>query len=335
MKSSNYEYDITIGILAMEGRGFEYPTDSIVASNGHIYVGNKSRDYGERGVRISNLDYDSEYYGDFAHYGLNEGNLISPNGLAEDLDTRLFVSDDYTHQISSYSLDGDFIGRWGKHGNAPVELDYPSGIAFNSENHLYVSDSKNHRIQVFTAEGNFLRTFGNLGDKEGQFNLPWGIFINNNDELFVADWGNNRIQKFANDEYIESYYCKSDNSTHLKHPSSITQLTSGELIVADWGNEKVKILDKQDNLIKEFRGESGISKWANDFLETNVEENETRKISNLENLDAISELSDPHSISAHIEKYFWSPVSVTLDPENRIYVTESNRHRIQVYAPSE
>ena len=66
-----------------------------------------------------------------------------------------------------------------------------------------------------------------------------------------------------------------------------------------------------------------------------MEENETRKISNLENLDAISELSDPHSISAHIEKYFWSPVSVTLDPENRIYVTESNRHRIQVYAPSE
>ena len=41
------------------------------------------------------------------------------------------------------------------------------------------------------------------------------------------------------------------------------------------------------------------------------------------------------SISAHIEKYFWSPVSVTLDPENRIYVTESNRHRIHVYAPSE
>ena len=42
-----------------------------------------------------------------------------------------------------------------------------------------------------------------------------------------------------------------------------------------------------------------------------------------------------HSISAHIEKYFWSPVSVTLDSENRVYVTESNRHRIQVYAPSE
>ena len=332
MDTSEYKYDITIGILAMEGRGFEYPTDSIIASNGHIYVGNKSRDYGERGVRISNLDYESEYYGSFGHFGLDEGNLISPNGLAEDSNNRLFVSDDYTHQISYYSLEGVFLGRWGKHGTNTGELDYPSGIAFNSKNDLYIADSKNHRIQVFTPEGNFLKSFGSLGNKEGEFNLPWGIFINKHDELFVADWGNNRIQKFSNDEYVKTYSCKSNNSTYLNHPSSVTELDSGNIVVADWGNETVKILSDQDNLIQEFRGESGISKWANAFLETNVEENETRKISNLENLDAISELVDPHSISAHIEKYFWSPVSVTLDSEQRLYVTESNRHRIQIYA---
>ena len=73
----------------------------------------------------------------------------------------------------------------------------------------------------------------------------------------------------------------------------ILELDSGNIVVADWGNETVKILSDQDNLIQEFRGESGISKWANAFLEINVEENETRKISNLENLDAINELTDP------------------------------------------
>ena len=45
------DYYLTLGIVAMEGRGFEYPSDSFVAENDRIYVTNKSRDYGERGVR--------------------------------------------------------------------------------------------------------------------------------------------------------------------------------------------------------------------------------------------------------------------------------------------
>ena len=72
------KYCLTLGIVAMEGRGFEYPSDAIIAEKGKIYVTNKSRDYGERGVRITVLDFDSYYYGTFGHYGFGEGNLISP-----------------------------------------------------------------------------------------------------------------------------------------------------------------------------------------------------------------------------------------------------------------
>ena len=40
---------------------------------------------------------------------------------------------------------------------------------------------------------------------------------------------------------------------------------------------------------------------------------------------------DPHEESSHIEKLFWSPVSVVLDDAGQVYVTEGNRHRIQVF----
>ena len=40
---------------------------------------------------------------------------------------------------------------------------------------------------------------------------------------------------------------------------------------------------------------------------------------------------DPHEESAYIEKYFWAPVSVKLDTNGKLYVTESNRHRVQIY----
>jgi len=39
----------------------------------------------------------------------------------------------------------------------------------------------------------------------------------------------------------------------------------------------------------------------------------------------------PHEESSHIEKLFWSPVSVKLDKDGLLYVTETGRHRIQVY----
>ena len=42
-------------------------------------------------------------------------------------------------------------------------------------------------------------------------------------------------------------------------------------------------------------------------------------------------VDDPHEVSSHIEKYFWAPTSIKLDDEGRMYVTESNRHRVQIY----
>ena len=131
ISSQNHKlkYCLTLGIVAMEGRGFEYPSDAIIAEKGKIYVTNKSRDYGERGVRITVLDFDSHYYGTFGHYGFGEGNLISPSGITADSDGSLYVADDYTNSVTSFDLDGNFKHRWGTKGSDKGELHGPSGIA--------------------------------------------------------------------------------------------------------------------------------------------------------------------------------------------------------------
>ena len=43
------EYDLTVGLSAMEGRGFYYPTDTALAPNGRLYVPNRSVDGATRG----------------------------------------------------------------------------------------------------------------------------------------------------------------------------------------------------------------------------------------------------------------------------------------------
>ena len=46
-----------LGIVAMEGRGFEYPADSVMAPNWSVYVPNKSRNFGERGVKLTTTQF--------------------------------------------------------------------------------------------------------------------------------------------------------------------------------------------------------------------------------------------------------------------------------------
>ena len=147
------EYWQTIGIVAMEGRGFEYPTDTVVARNGRLYVPNRSRDFGERGVRVTIFDLDSEYYGTFGHLGEDDGQLISPTCAAESSQGQIYVADDYMHRITAFDYDGGFITNWGTHGPAEGELNGPSGVAFDSDDNIYVADTHNSRIQKFTSSG--------------------------------------------------------------------------------------------------------------------------------------------------------------------------------------
>ena len=170
--------------------------------------------------------------------------------------------------------------------------------------------------------------FGGFG-----LNLPWGLAIDRSDDVYVADWGNDRIQKFSADgQFLASYGTSGRGDGEFHRPSGVAVDADGYIYVADWGNERVQILNPDGGYVQKLRGEATLSAWAANFLAVNVEEGEARSRANLEP-EIEYFLDDPHEESSHIEKYFWSPVSVKLDRDGKLYVTESNRHRIQVYKP--
>ncbi len=104
----------------------------------------------------------------------------------------------------------------------------------------------------------------------------------------------------------------------------------GYIYVSDWGNERVQVLGPNGSFQVQLRGQATLSKWAQEFISVNPDEKETRAMSNLIP-DLPPHLNTPHHISSQTEPYFWGPVSVKLDKEGRLYVTEANRHRIQIY----
>ena len=140
---------------------------------------------------------------------------------------------------------------------------------------------------------------------------------------------NNRVQKYTKDGDCLLTFGEGD----LNLPWGIHVSPNGSIYVADWGNERIQIFDPDGNFVMKLRGEATLSKWAEEFFNINVEEAEARDKSNLE-LDIDLFVNTPHEESAHIEKLFWGPISVELDSSGRLYVTESNRHRIQVFEPN-
>ena len=323
-------YSHTIGLSTMEGRGFYFPSDTAVGKDGRLYTVNRAI-HQPLQARVTMYDRDSEYFGTFGLYGEGDRQLVWPTAVAMDSLGQVYIADEYTHRVVLFDPAGEYVARWGVHGARPGELDSPSGLAFDADDNLYVADHQNHRIQKFTSDGRFLLEFGSEGSGPGQLNLPWGVTVDAEGEVYVADWRNDRVQRFSpGGEFLGAYGTSGRGDGQFLRPSSVAVDGEGYMYVADWGNERVQVLDPEGGFVMTLRGSATLSKWADEFFSSNVEEAQARATADLEPDTALFG-GDPHEESSHIEQLFWAPVSVKLDGHGRLYVTESNRHRVQIY----
>ncbi len=330
VREGRLSYNRTIGVTAMFGRGLYYPVDVAYDRDDRLYVINRSSDADKRGVRITVMDFEEGYYGIFGEFGEEEGQFIWPTSIAVDREQRVFVSDDYMNRITVMSTSGELIGVWGEEGSGEGQLDGPNGLAFNDDNELLVVDHRNNRVQRFTPEGEYAGKFGSPGSAEGLLNMPWGISLCGNGDVLLADWGNNRIQRLtAEGEFVASYGTPGRGEGEFHRPASACIDDDGYIYVADWGNHRVQVLDGEGRFVQSLRGQATISKWSQEFLDTNVEEAAARSRANLE-LPVELFGGDPHEESSHIERFFWAPSAVKLIG-GRLYVVDTCRHRIQVF----
>ena len=309
-----FDYSHCIGMYSQSGQGFWTPQDFVLGKDGRVYV--LSRGVEQLGQRVSKINLDSEFQGQFGSFGGEEGRFIWPRSIDVDQDGRVYVSDEYTNRISVFDAEGAFRYHWGRYGDDDGLLSGPSGIAFDSNNNLWVVDSLNHRVQCFRQQGPFISKFGTQGSGDGELEMPWGLCIDNNQDIYVADWGNNRVQKFSPDgKLLVVFEGTSDGVGSLKGPSGVAVDSEGDVYVTDWGNHRVQIYDASGRFITTLVGDAQEpSPWTQTYIDANPEIIKARRRANMEP-----------------EWRFRRPVAVNVDANYRIIVLESARHRIQVY----
>ncbi len=309
-----FDYSYCIGMYGMSGQGFWTPQDFALADD-TLYV--LSRGAEELGQRVSRVTLDHQFLGQFGAFGRGDGQFVWPRSITLDDDGNVYASDDFLNRVSVFDPEGAFLSCWGESGSGKGELNGPCGIAIDADGNMLVVDSQNHRVQRFTKEGKFLGGFGQKGKHDGEFDLPWGLCLDAEGNVYVADWKNNRVQKFdADGNFLLKFEASPTSGVgDLSGPTGVAVDSEGDVYVADWGNHRLQIYAPDGRFIATLVGDAQQpSPWTQTYIDANPDIIKARRRVNLEP-----------------EWRFRRPVSVRVDENDRIFVLEANRHRIQVY----
>ena len=288
-----------------------WPIDLALGKEGRIYVLCRS----ESLAQVARLTWDDQNLGPVGEKGTDDGNFIWPVSIIVDDEENLFVSDEALNRITMLNKEGEFLGKWGEQGDGDGQVNRPSGMAFDGEGNILVSDTLNHRIQKFTKDGSFLTSWGSFGDGDGELNMPWGITVDELGDVYIADWRNDRVQKFnADGEFLMKLGSSGCENGQFNRPTGVAVDKDGDIYVADCGNNRVQLFSAEGRYIEKFIGDATLSKPARDYLLTNALPLRLREMADLE----------PQKRLRH-------PKSVVVDDEGRLYISDYNSFRVQVY----
>jgi DNA-binding beta-propeller fold protein YncE len=309
-----FDYNYCIGMYAGAGQGFWAPQDFVLGPNEIVYV--VSRGQEELGQRITRVSLNHDFLGQFGGFGYGDGQFVWPRSLDMDQENLLYVSDELTHRITKFDTEGAYQGHWGEPGDGEGQLNGPSGLAFDKDDNLYVVDSLNHRVQLFTKDGKFLTMWGGHGTADGQFDLPWGICVDRNGDVYVADWQNSRVQKFSpNGQFLRKFEATENGVGPIERPCGVAVDSDGDVYVTDWRTHKVQIYGPDGTFVTSLVGDAQEpSPWTQTYVAANPDMVKARRRANMEP-----------------EWRFRRPTAVNVDDQDRIFVLESARARLQVY----
>lgn len=233
-----------------------------------------------------------------------------PAGLLVDPAENLIVSDEAKHAVVTMDKDGNHLQTWGEHGSGPGQLNRPSGMSFDEDGNIVLTDTMNNRVHRFTREGEHLQTVG-----EGDLANPWGVTVDQSGDIYVADWKNDRVVKYGSEgEQLMIIGSSGSEKGQFLRPSSVAVDKHGDIYVSDWQNDRVQLFNKDGRYIQSFHGNATLSKSGQMYILANQVTLRLRAMGDVEKTQRLN-----------------APMTVRVDDEFRLFITDFGNHRIQIY----
>lgn len=210
----------------------------------------------------------------------------------------VYVSDRPTQAVYVYGPKGAYLRTFVPRGDLGGGWQ-PLGLAFDARGSLYVTDvsGKSHRVLVFGRDGTLVRTLG----ATGKLVFPNGIVIDSRGTVYVSDSNNGRLVTFDPAGKLTSTIKRGLGEGNLHLPRGVAIDHSDRLYVVDTSSQTVKVYRLA--AAKSSSPTSPLAKYLGSFGE-----------------------------EGHLDGTFEFPNGVAVDSRSRIYVTDRENNRVQVWS---
>jgi len=144
------------------------------------------------GARIQVFGMNGSFKRSFGVFGLGDGMLFRPMGVAVDKDHRIYVSDSYQHVVQVFDNSGSFLGTVYDLDN-PMRT--PLGIALGASNRLFTTSLIASKVDVYniTSETNAdisavpgSHDFGSVTDGDDSSALAFTVYNTGGSDLVIG-----------------------------------------------------------------------------------------------------------------------------------------------------
>lgn len=267
-----------------------------------------------------------------------KGTSSSPLSLPSDVavhDDQVYIVDSGNHRIQIFDDDGDFEFKVGKEGIEKGTFRGPIGIDVDSSGRFYVADAGNNRVQIFDRSGKFLTSFDVT--RKDRLIRPVDICVNEDERLiYVSGNTNHRVMAFTIGGHLKrSWGGDGVELGEFRYPATMALLPDKRIGVVDVLNSRVQVFTSQGKTPIEvgswgvlpgqlFRPKGvAVDKQGHVFISDSY-------------LGVVQVFTDVGKFIAVLGNEskpakFRTPAGITIDKNNRLYVSEMRANKVSVW----
>jgi DNA-binding beta-propeller fold protein YncE len=264
--------------------------------------------------------------------------MTFPQGVAVDGVGRLFVADTGNNRVLRFDPEGNYIGEFGGLGFELGRFDGPRDLFVGEALQLWVLDGENLRVVRYDLRGNLVGLVFDMASEEVRARLglvrPGGLAADTGGLLYVTDTAGDRliVYQTLNGE-ISELGGFGTQPGRLRFPTGVAVDDRGTIAVADGGNARIQALDAFGGFVRAWplSGEHEANHVSVAWLPDRrlaVAEADSSRISVVA-FDGrlLARIDERGSARGQLAK----PHAVAVDRSGRIYVADTENHRVQIF----
>jgi len=291
------------------------PVDVAIDLSGNIYINNATTNT----VQKFNSTWVPQ-----AEWAGNGSPFSGALGIGVNTGGEVCVADTGNNRIQRFQTNGTYMSTLPVPSVTPYSFGGPKDVANESTGKMYVADTNNNRILKYKSDNTFDWAIGlptpvvvvdpgtptPVAPTGPYFLNPYGITVDSQNKIYVADSGHHRILKFDANGLVPTMgaaawgeYGSADDRPipQFDNPQGMAIEETGTLgeyfiYVADTGNNRIQRFDQDGNKTPE---------------------------------------TDVWGVYGTEDGQFNEPRNIALDSSNRIYVSEVQNRRVQVFGDAD